>query len=565
MPYLIKRGLDELSSLWSLLVPTLCVLAALWVGHGMQDNAIVASAGIFIIAAMISTSRVLAVVWLIFVANIISMALLTHLGLYSPTIEPYSVGVAVSLVVMLTAIAIFLTFQTNDNRQLIRSLHTEIERQDSSRKKIEHTANHDQLTGLENRLASQTYFNELENLSLANSIKPVAALLINLDEFKFINDTLGHAMGDKYLIESSSRIKKSINKEDRLFRIGGDEFLIFTKAFNSEEQLVSIVEKIQAQLKNPLVDKDQEMRCSASIGIVIVPTDAKTYSETIKCANIAMTKAKEQGKNTYRFYDEEIESEMHMVYELQRSITSGLSKGEFYVEFQAIVDISRNQCVGAEALLRWQHPTYGLVPPDVFIPLAEKKFHIDQLSIFVIQQTTQLLDITAESHPDFYISVNISPMQLSKTGIGEKLLVDLKPDQLKRLKIEVTESQIIKNIEVYEENTKALKKHNIGIFLDDFGMGYSNLAYLQRLRVDCLKVDRSFTQNIDQDIEKQPVMRAIINLASEMKIKVIIEGVENEDELQTLKNMNAPYGQGYYWSKPVSQPALLDYLKNQCP
>jgi diguanylate cyclase (GGDEF)-like protein len=378
-----------------------------------------------------------------------------------------------------------------------------------------------------------------------------------LDDFKGINDTLGHSMGDRFLIAMAERLKETFRADDEFFRIGGDEFLVYAQNYGNGRHIVTIAEKLQKALSTPVLIDEHQLQASGSIGIVLVPRDAQNYEHAVKRADIAMYRAKEEGKNCFHFYNEEMEAELLKQYELESSIRKGLDREEFSVFFQPIVDLETGDYVGGEALLRWKHEELGMVPPDVFIPIAEKSSCIDELCKFVISKAQDLIESLPARYPDFYISVNLSAVQVSRKDIEDELFCCIPDNIRKRLKMEMTESQIIENIDIYEENVRSMKEQGMGIFLDDFGTGYSNLGYLQRLKFDTVKIDKSFTRNIHSELEKQPVIRAISNMAREMGMTVVAEGVENEAELVALRNLKIAYGQGYYWSKPVPKEEFL--------
>lgn len=560
VPVLFFKWGQEVAASYFVTLLSGMVLLIMWISQGIYDNAVLGLPIILFLSAMFGAARMFVFLWLLMSSNLLIMGWLSKEGIYVPETTNHTFSNSFDLALILGVGGLATHLLAQDNLGLVRSLNEEVQRSEVSRQEMEYMVNHDHLTGLNNRHAAEQFFNDLMKQISRSEQRIAAMFFVDLDEFKIINDTLGHGMGDKYLVALSDALLGVLRPSDHLFRIGGDEFLLMIEDFGSVNNLVYIAEKINREMQRSVYIQGHRMQCSGSIGIVIVPRDAEDFSTAVKRADIAMYRAKQSGKNRFHFYDEDTETEIMYRYELQKGIDTGLVQNEFYVHFQPIVNLNTGEYVGAEALLRWKHEQHGFIPPDVFIPIAEQSHKIDQLTELVFAEAQSLLEKTRESKPDFYVSVNLSPMQFVEPGIKSRLFQPIPADVAKRLVVETTESQMIENIDTYEQNISELKEHGIGVFLDDFGTGYSNLGYLNRLKFDTVKIDKSFTRDIDSKREKQPVIKAVSNLARDLNMTVVAEGVETEAELNTLCELNISHGQGYLWSKPIALDELLEKL-----
>lgn len=563
VPYLMYLGRQTAASaLFSLLLCSL-VLIIMWTSTGFKNNAVVALPALLVFIALIGGHQFFRPMVVFIIANILLMGWFTDVGWYHPRLSTHDMSSAYDIATILALTAVAVHFISQDNTRLIAGMRKEISKVQQSHKEMSYLANHDTLTGLPNRSAAEMAFATMINRLVRSREKFAAVFFIDLDEFKEVNDTLGHDVGDQYLVQISLGLSSVLRSTDQLFRIGGDEFLVYLENFQDIDNLVSVAEKIRIRLQEPVEIDQNTIKCSGSIGMIVLPTDADTYNEAVKRADIAMYRSKEQGKNCFQFYDPEMEQELLDRIAFQNDMQASLINRDFRVQFQPIVDIKTGEIIGAEALLRWHHPDKGLIGPVKFIPIAEKSDLINDLSRFVLEETCTLLTEVLPDQPDFYISVNLSPVQLKFPGLVGRIVTPRAQELAANIKLEVTESQIIDNMDTFLQNVNAIRSLGFGLFLDDFGTGYSNLGHLQKLQFETLKIDRSFIHNIHNRSDQFPLLKGITNLATDLNLKVVVEGVETEDELNVLKELNITSGQGYLWSRPVDRQVLLDRIGQQ--
>jgi diguanylate cyclase (GGDEF)-like protein len=393
--------------------------------------------------------------------------------------------------------------------------------------------------------------------------KKIAVLFIDLDHFKDINDSLGHDTGDKVLIEVSRRMKEQMKKSDTLSRLGGDEFcLILNDIVNIEDISDVIINKMKI-LKHPIKIDGNLLHLSMSIGVSIYPNDGDTYLTLLKNADAAMYKAKANGRNTYCFYDETMTEKAHERLFLETALRNALEENELVVYFQPQIDAKKNKLVGMEALVRWKHPTMGIIYPDKFIPLAEATGLIVELDRIVMKKALmQFNKWKKDGYNPGKLSLNLATKQLLEEDLIDfiKNLLNSKEYIYNNIEFEVTETQIMNKP---EESIKVLQKISdlgISIAIDDFGTGYSSLAYLKRLPVNKLKIDRSFIKDLPVDAEDIAITKTIINLCNNLNLKVITEGVETEKQKNFVLKNGCKLIQGYFYSRPLSANKMTKYL-----
>ncbi|MCI2256056.1 PAS domain S-box protein [Domibacillus sp. PGB-M46] len=415
--------------------------------------------------------------------------------------------------------------------------------------KIEYLAYHDALTGLSNRYQ---FYTRLKNHLLQETTKGLAVLMIDLDRFKFINDSLGQETGDRLIQKVSERLKNCMDTEEDLARNGSDEFLISLCNMNRQE-VSAVAERILASFTKPFQVDQYELYSTPSIGISFYPHDGKDVDTLIKKADSALHQVKRNGKNHYQFYDADIAEHTYEKWEIETDLRKALEQEELLLHYQPKVDLSSGKVAGAEALLRWQHPEKGLVSPAAFIPLAEETGLIIPIGEWILYTACAQNKAWQEAGlPPMVISVNLSVRQLYKpdlVGIVRRILkeTDLSPQYLE---LEITESMLMdmqQGLKILEE----LKKIGVQISMDDFGTGYSSLHYLKALPIDKLKIDQSFIRNCTADSNDAAITKTIITMAHQLKMKVVAEGVESKDQLAFLQRHLCNEGQGYLFSKPV--------------
>lgn len=419
-------------------------------------------------------------------------------------------------------------------------------------KQIRRLAYHDSLTGLANRAHFNGRLKELLSTPLSEG-RMVAVLFLDLDRFKLVNDTLGHAVGDLLLKAVAERIQGTLRTKDLVARLGGDEFTIILEEVNSTEVVAKIASKICRTLSTPFVFSGQEIYVAASIGIALYPTDGQDCQTIIKHADTAMYRAKEQGGGYY-FYKEGMEAAASQMLMLQTEIRQALERDEMVLYYQPQANLSTGEIIGAEALIRWNHPERGLVSPGAFIPQAEETGLIINIGEWVMQEACrQIREWQDRGHSIPRISINLSPRHLEAQDIVAHLARLLKKTGVASnlLELEITESAIMKRADETILVLHAFKEMDFSLAIDDFGIGYSSLSYLKRFPIDRLKIDQSFVRDITTDPEDAAIIKAIIALARSLQLEVIAEGVETEDQKTFLYDQGCDLIQGYHLGRPV--------------
>ena len=428
---------------------------------------------------------------------------------------------------------------------------------------LQHQAHHDNLTGLPNR----TLFKDRLSQTIISSNrheKEFALLFIDLDKFKTINDSLGHNIGDKVLIEAALRLRKCVRDEDTIARLGGDEFTIILQGIKSIQDISNISEKIINEMREPIVIKAHTLYISASIGISLFPKDAKSSDELIKYADTAMYKAKEDGRDTYQYYASQMTAYAFEKVVMDTSLRVAIKEEQFIVYYQPQIDVKTEKIIGMEALVRWRHPTLGLVPPGKFIPLAEESGLIIDIDKQVRRDAMKQFALWyKEGLNPGKLSVNLAMKQLNEKDFLAQLSNIMQELGFNSdwLELEVTEGQVMNNPELSIEKLKTIHAKGIDLAIDDFGTGYSSLSYLKKLPLTKLKIDQSFIRDIPKDEDDIAITKAIIALGKSLKLKLIAEGVEDENQKQFLIDNDCDFIQGYLYSKPIQADAMTQLLR----
>jgi two-component system CheB/CheR fusion protein len=433
-----------------------------------------------------------------------------------------------------------------------------------SRQRMEFLATHDELTTLPNR----SLFNEHLKLALARSRRSdarLALLFVDLDNFKMINDSLGHEEGDKLLKQAAGRLKSCVREVDTVARLGGDEFVVLLEIEDRQKASITAKRILEAFTASFLL-KDQEYKISASIGISLFPEDASDPKILMSHADTAMYRAKEHGKNTYLFFTREMAEHISHRLLIERSLRQAISDNEFFLEYQPLIDIESSELRGVEALLRWRHRG-EIILPGAFIQIAEESGLIVDIDKWVVSEACRQIRAWHQMGlPSFWVSINISAHHFRRPNIFSQIMgiISLANISPKWLSIEITESGLM---DVDSASRMLRKFHEVGFRLcvDDFGTGFSSLSYLKRFPVSELKIDRSFIDGIANEPEDRSITTAIIALARELGLKTVAEGVETEDQHEALKALGCDIGQGYLYSRPLSASQLSDWLLNHPP
>jgi diguanylate cyclase (GGDEF)-like protein/PAS domain S-box-containing protein len=427
-------------------------------------------------------------------------------------------------------------------------------------RRLHHLAHHDPLTGLANR----TLLHERLKSAIGHAVRNKtngALAFIDLDNFKHINDSFGHETGDIVLLEIARRVRENMRGDDTVARVGGDEFVVLVTGQPSYEHVADLVERMRASIGAPIAAAGQEIVCGASIGVSVFPRDGDNVDRIMRAADAAMYHAKALGKNNCQFYSPALNQAVHQRLLLEASLSAAIQHSQLVLGYQPKIDVRTAQVVGAEALVRWNHPERGLIPPDKFIPIAEETGLIVPLGEWVLGEACGALKtLQSLGFQDFVISVNLSARQLRHRHfaalLGETLQRHGVPPQM--LELEVTESQLMDNPAEAMEVLAELKALGVRLSIDDFGTGYSSLSHLQKFPVDYIKIDRSFLREIGGG--DAVITRAIVALGHNLKLKVIAEGVETKEQLTFLRDLGCDQVQGFYFSPALPCELLQDLV-----
>ncbi|WP_334189153.1 putative bifunctional diguanylate cyclase/phosphodiesterase [Noviherbaspirillum sp.] len=419
--------------------------------------------------------------------------------------------------------------------------------------RIQHQATHDALTGLPNRNLLVDRLEQSMLLATRNR-EQAAVVLIDLDQFKFVNDSLGHQAGDELLKIIARRLASCIRATDTVARQGGDEFVIVLSGIKQSDALADTLRRIVAAIAEPLTVSGFEMQVTCSVGVSLYPQDGANAQALLRNADAAMYKAKDLGRDTVEYFSAEMNSHATLRLELLNSLRAAIANNEFLLHYQPKISLASGELVGAEALVRWLHPVRGMVSPAEFIPIAEDSGLIIAIGEWVLRSAcAQNVAWQRAGFPPVPVSVNLSARQLAKgniVSVVEKVLADtgLAPSYLE---LEITETMVMRDVDKSLRTLIELKQLGVSISIDDFGTGYSSLNYLKRFPVDTLKIDRSFVNDIATDQDDAAIVKAVISLAHILNLKVVAEGVETKEQVAFLTGNGCHAGQGYLFGRPM--------------
>jgi diguanylate cyclase (GGDEF)-like protein len=428
---------------------------------------------------------------------------------------------------------------------------------------VEHQAHYDLLTNLPNR----STFHDRLTVALAQATrnrKMLAVLFVDLDRFKTIVDTLGHAIGDQLLRGVAERLSASLEEGDTLARLGGDEFVILLPQINRADRAVRAAQRILDAIKPPFHFNQNELHITMSIGITLYPYDGEDADTLLKNADTALYRAKEQGRNNYQLYTPAMNARAFERLALENSLRKAVERKEFFVYFQPQVDVATRAVVGVEALLRWQHPDLGIVYPSEFISIAEETGLITQLGEWVLRTScAQNRTWQKSGLPPMRVAVNLSARQFQQQDLVESVARILKETGLEArwLEIEITEGIAMQNPDYSNVLLQGLKNMGVHVAVDDFGTGYSSLSYLKKFPIDTLKIDQSFVRDITTDPNDAAIANAVIVLAHSLKLTVIAEGVEHPEQEAFLREHHCDIIQGFLFSSPLPAAALESLIR----
>ncbi|MDX1775200.1 MAG: EAL domain-containing protein [Desulfobulbales bacterium] len=446
-------------------------------------------------------------------------------------------------------------------RNITENLSVETQLRDHQ-ERLYHLVHHDALTNLPNRMLLQDRLSRMMTKALRNK-NYVAVLFLDLDRFKKINETLGHEIGDKMLLEVGRRIEACVRKSDTVARLGGDEFAVILDDLQDVKFVAVVARKILRALSKPVLIQNYELYATSSIGISLFPDDCDNVDGLLRCADTALYRAKDAGKNNYQYYTADMNTRAFEFLLLESGLRKALDNDELVVFYQPIISLENDKLVGMEALLRWQHPEKGMISPGDFIPLAEETGLIEPIGNWVLRAAcTQNKKWQDAGYPPVKVAVNMSARQFNKKNIAEQISQVLNETGLspEYLSLEITESVIMQDVATTISRLKELQSMGISLSLDDFGTGYSSLSYLKLFPINFLKIDSSFVFNITTDSTDAAISESVVLLAHSMDLKVVAEGVETEEQLEVLRQQGCDYVQGFLFSRPLSAEEFVPFF-----
>lgn len=560
--YLNQRGRIELSVALVLSSIMVLVSVSLWFSQGLYSAALLAYPGILIVAGMVASLRM-------FIGLLVSMlavvTFLTYAGLSGlQTFEPLPMGLGrlanVSSILLVCAVAVWLL--SNDLRRTLQRLQQAVVQVENSEASVTHLTQHDALTNLPNRLLISDRTEQAIGQARRYQ-RRVALLFLDLDNFKTINDSLGHAAGDELLQEVALRLQQAVSDEDTISRQGGDEFLVALADVHDLAAVSAVATQIQQRLAQPFTLKGMQIVTSISIGIALFPEDGNDFDTLLTHADMAMYQAKAAGRNGFRFFDAQTHAANRERLSLELGLREALSRNEFVLHYQPIVDLNSGRLLAVEALIRWQHPQEGLIYPDRFIAAAEQSGLIVEIGEWVINEACrQMMVWQAAGLPRFVVSVNLSAVQFRRGNLEALVRAALTRFGLPPgcLELELTETILLQDSDAFIGMLQRLKGLGVKLSIDDFGTGYSNLSYLQRFQVDKLKIDQSFVRQLQGNTQGQAIVTAIIQMAKSLQLLTTAEGVEDEATRQLLIELGCVQGQGYLFARPMAAELLASYI-----
>ncbi|MDX5372573.1 MAG: EAL domain-containing protein [Pseudomonadaceae bacterium] len=541
------------------------VTVSLWFNQGLYSGAILGYPVLLIVAGMVAPLRLFIALLLTILAAVAFLTFAALSGLQTFTPFPLGIGrmVNISSLLLLGSVAVWLL--ANDLRRTLLRLQEEILRVKDSEANFTHLAQHDALTNLPNRLLVRDRMEQAIGHARRDG-KQVALLFLDLDNFKTINDSLGHAAGDELLQGVAQRLREVVRDIDTVSRQGGDEFLVVLADVEDLGAVSALAARLQQHLVEPFCLKGMQIVSSSSIGISLYPGDGEDFDTLLKHADTAMYQAKSAGRNTYCFFDAQMNADIRERLGLEQDLRQALVRGEFVLHYQPIVDLQGGRLQGAEALLRWNHPQRGLLAPDLFIRVAEQSGLIAEIGEWVLDEACrQAMLWLAAGLPRLVVSVNLSAVQFRRGDLQPLVGAALDRYGLPPncLELELTESILLQDSPAFIEQLQRLKALGVRLAIDDFGTGYSNLSYLQRFQVDKLKIDQSFVRRLNDSPQDQAIVTAIVQMARSLGLYTTAEGIEEERTSQRLADLGCYQGQGYLFARPMSAADFTLFARGQ--
>ncbi len=559
----LQRGKVRLAA-WLILLPlAVCVTVLILAGKGPLDEAVLTIPGLLIFASLFGNRRVFMGILLFFAALLAALGIAHVQGLHRvPAALPRG-DTFITVLTILTVTAYFVWLMARTLHTALRNLRIENQRVRRSLARIEVLAHHDALTGLPNRSLARDRFEQAAAQATRNN-SGAALLYLDLDNFKTVNDSLGHAAGDALLCDVAARLASAVRSNDTVSRQGGDEFLIVLGDVTDEDAVAAIALKLVEKMALPFRVNGLAVTATCSLGIALFPGNGPDFESLLKRADQAMYQAKESGRNAFRFFEERMNTNVAEHLHLLSAMRAALSKHEFSLHYQPQFALGSQRIVGAEALLRWSHPEHGPISPAQFVPLAERSGLIVEIGAWVFQEACRQAARWREAGlADLTISVNVSPVQLRRPGFEAMVRDALKAAQLPAscMGLELTESLLLADSTALRELLARLRAMGLHLSIDDFGTGYSSLSYLKSFDVERLKIDQSFVKKMTSSTDDAGIVKAIVQIASSLGLEAVAEGIEDVETLDRLVELGCGFGQGFHWAAGMPAAEFLGYVK----
>ena len=559
----LRKARFELANTVLLVTVTVSISVLVWQNSGLRDPAMIAYPAILALASTMGGRRLFFFLLAMILLVVASVGVANLQGWHVNAVPRHTLGSMINVSIVLSLTAFLIWLMAGDLRAALANLTAENERVRRSQMRIEFLATHDSLTGLPNRILARDRFGHA--IAVARRHQTRAALIfLDLDNFKSVNDSLGHPRGDELLRTVGDRLTKVLRDSDTVCRQGGDEFLILLGDVRDRAVVAEIGAKLLGQLTAPFLLDGLEVSTSGSMGIAMYPDDGADFDELLKKADIAMYVAKDAGRNAVRFFANEMNSSVLEDVRLVAGMRTALARGEFILYYQPQVDLASGRIVGAEALLRWRHPELGLVPPSRFIPIAEQSGLIIEIGAWVLTEACRQMQLWhSMGLAGLKISVNVSSLQFQREVVETDVVNALGASGLpaSALELELTESLLIQDSSLISALLRRLRRRGVSFSIDDFGIGYSNLGYLKRFEVSRLKIDQSFIRRLTDDRHDKAIVRAIIQMTTSLGLVAIAEGVENESTLARLIDLGCHEGQGLHWAPAMPPEEFLEFFR----
>ena len=535
----------------------------MWQNGGLRDTSLLAFPCILVFAAMLGTRRLYFGLCIAMIVMVGLMLVVNIRGWHVNSVAPLSYNTFIDLACVLFVTSVIAWLMASDMHAALDAVQAQNEQMAVTHARMELMATHDALTGLPNRSLARDRFEQAAAIA-RRSEHSVAMLYLDLDNFKNVNDTLGHTSGDALLKQVSGRLSSLLRTADTVARLGGDEFLLLVPEVGDVTGAAEIANKIVAGLMAPFDILGMEIFAGCSLGVTMFPADGVDFDSLLKKADIAMYRAKESGRNAFRFWDGEMNASVVEHVELLSAMRAALAHNDFTLSYQPQFELRTGRLIGAEALIRWHHPEMGNISPARFIPLAERSGLIIPIGDWVLQEAcAQAQRWRAAGWTELTISVNVSPVQFRRGSVETSVAQALADSGLPstNLELELTESLLIQDSLALAESLASLRRMGVRFAIDDFGTGYSNLAYLKRFEVERLKIDQTFVRRLTDDVQDQAIVRAIVQMASSLNLFTVAEGVEDAATLALLGELGCQQGQGFHWSPAVPAAQFEVFLR----